>query len=232
MTEYVAETYEEVREKLQAASWEIMDEEQRDEVMEKVVEPRWGKTTHDGIVLKGTAWAKLLGTTEATIRNRHARLQARDQGEPASASAPAPNQRASIRSARAAIKAHPELAADLLGDPDVAEAIDDASITLRVAANAVHGPAPDPRQVGERVRRNMGKALGDETDAATDYLNGAASDLGNAIMCRDEWGIQWPESHDVALARVERMLARYKAEGETGLSGEDQAWLESIGVSR
>lgn len=223
MTEYVAETYEEVRELLQTASWELMDEEQRDDLMLRVVKPRWGKTTADGFVLKATAWAKLLGTTEETIRGRYRRL---DQEEPASSTAPAPNQRASIRSARAAIRAHPELAADLLGDPDVAEAVEDAALTLRVASRAVHGPGPDPEAVGRRVGSKMARAMG--FDAATSSLRSAAGFIIEATIEKEEFGIEHPEQEAEEVARIDRLWAAYKSGGD--ITDTDREFLDSIGV--
>jgi hypothetical protein len=225
VTEYVAETYEEVREKLQTASWELMDEEQRDNLMEKVIVPRWGKVTHDGVVLNDAAWAQALGVNRKLINSRRRRIEARDQGEPASAT-PAPNQRASIRSARAAIKAHPELAADLLGDPDVAEAIDDASTTLRVAANALHGPAPDPEKVGRQVGSNMARAMG--YDAATSSLRSAAGFIIEATIEKEEFGIEHPDEEAEEVARIDRLWAAYKSGGK--LTDTDREFLDSIGV--
>lgn len=60
MQEYLSESYADIQELAQQVSWMLMDEDQRDEFMEKVVVPRWGKTTSDGVVMKATAWAKMV----------------------------------------------------------------------------------------------------------------------------------------------------------------------------
>jgi hypothetical protein len=230
VTEYAAETYEEVRELLQTASWELMDEEQRDDLMVRVVVPRWGKVTQDGVALKGTAWAKLLGTTEVIVKNRYYRLQERLQGadqDEAERALPTETHKKAIRGARSAIRKHPELAADLLGDPDVAEAIDDASTTLRVAANAVHGPAPDPEKVGRRVGSKMARAMG--YDAATSSLRSAAGFIIEATIEKEEFGIEHPDEEAAEVARIDRLWAAYKSNGH--ISDSDREFLESIGVT-
>jgi hypothetical protein len=57
-------------------SWEIMDEEQRDELMAKIVLPRYKKTTADGVKLGPSAWAEMFGVPSAdTIRKRVERLK-------------------------------------------------------------------------------------------------------------------------------------------------------------
>jgi hypothetical protein len=196
----IKETYEDVRGLLQTASWEVMEEDQRDDVIAKVVLPRWGKVTKDGVVLKGTAWAKLLGTTEATIRNRVARLQAADQGKSASASGPQPNQRASIRSAKASIKKHPELAKGLLNDPDVKKATTQALVDqgdIKSLSRATAAVAKNRQVERNRSRVTSGgtriRAVGDPNPAPIDagvkaFLSAKA--LANALR---ELVTTWPQ---------------------------------------
>ena len=124
----IKETYDDVRGLLQTASWEVMDEDQRDDVIAKIVVPRWGEVTADGVKLKATAWGKLLGTKATIIDDRVRRLRASDQGQSVRSQGPQPNQRASIRSARASIKKHPELAKSLLSDPVVTQAATQALV--------------------------------------------------------------------------------------------------------
>lgn len=56
-------------------SWEIMDEEQRDDLMEKIVLPRYMKTTADGVQTGPTFWSELLGATSNAIQKRIERLR-------------------------------------------------------------------------------------------------------------------------------------------------------------
>lgn len=123
-------------------AWDLMDEAQRDDLMEKVVVPRWGDITSDGVVLKGTAWAKIIGTTVNVIEGRFYRLS-RSEGEskPLS-SGPTTDQKGSIRSARSAMRKHPDLAKQLVADPEIAELVADA---LRAVPRAPQ-PAQDPQK--------------------------------------------------------------------------------------
>jgi hypothetical protein len=182
MTEYVAETYEEVRELLQTASWEIMDEEQRDDVMKKVVVPRWGKVTADGVVLKGTAWAKLLGTTYDTIASRYKRLeQAKRADDSGSRTGPTESQKSHLRGAKAALRQHPELAKQLLGDPDTAKAVTDAIDQQRVSS------LPDPNYRRPREPAASGGMAGMDTELSiATHVRKARREIGDAIeLARD-----------------------------------------------
>jgi hypothetical protein len=186
MTEYVAETYEEVRELLQTVSWEIMDEEQRDDVMRKVVVPRWGATTADGVELKGTAWARMLGTTEPTVRKRVVRIRAADQGKPAQADEPTESQKSQIRGAKAALRQHPELAKQLLGDPDVTDAVEqavasDPAATARVNQKAAE-QRPAPRQPAPERSSMSAAASAAALEAAAAQLRRATDEVVADVM--------------------------------------------------
>lgn len=71
----ITETLADVAALIPRYSWEIMDEEQRDELMANVVLPRYMQTTADGIELGPTAWAEMVGATAESIRGRVRRLQ-------------------------------------------------------------------------------------------------------------------------------------------------------------
>lgn len=78
------ETFADVTALIPRYSWEIMDEEQRDELMAKVVLPRYMKTTSDGVQLGPTAWAEMVGATARAIESRVYRLRqqaSRNEGE-------------------------------------------------------------------------------------------------------------------------------------------------------
>lgn len=130
-----AESLAEVQALLTVRSWVLMDEEQRDKLMAEVIAPRWGMTTSDGVVLKGTVWAELTGATSASIKDRYYRIvaaQRRAENETNDArSEPTTAQRSSIRSAGSAIRKHPTLAAELLNDPEVGHTFEDAVEALQ-----------------------------------------------------------------------------------------------------
>lgn len=67
-------------------SWEIMDEEQRDELMETIILPRYMKTTADGTKLTPTWWGETVGATAEAIRGRVKRLRASQKPDGASRS--------------------------------------------------------------------------------------------------------------------------------------------------
>lgn len=101
----VRETLAQVKELLQIQSWNLMDEDQRDALMQNVIVPRWGMTTADGHELKGTLWGKLTGATAKAIENRYYRLTApgqtaSDQGECNGPGALTENQKNAVRKAK------------------------------------------------------------------------------------------------------------------------------------
>ena len=164
----ITETYDDVRGLLQTASWEVMDEDQRDDVIAKIVVPRWGKVTTDNVELKGTAWAKLLGTTVSTIKQRVARIQAADQGKPDDGGRPAAQPAGQMRSAKASIKKHPELAGALLADPEVAAAATQALIDhgdIKSLSSATAKVAKNRQVERNRKRREKGEPKGRTVDS-------------------------------------------------------------------
>lgn len=60
---------------------------------------------------------------ESRVRRAQARLRRSEEDSSASPSLPTESQKGQIRGAKAAIRKHPELAAELLRDPQVAKAL-------------------------------------------------------------------------------------------------------------
>lgn len=89
-----------------------------------VVNPRYMATTKDGIRLGPSWWAEKTGMTEEAVRARIKRLRSRSEADSERASAPSTAQQSSVRSARSAIRKFPELAAELIKDPEVQGIID------------------------------------------------------------------------------------------------------------
>lgn len=75
MAKKLRETFSDVVALMPRYSWEIMDEEQRDDLMAKVVLPRYMKTTADGVQLGPKTWATMLGASAGAVRKRIERLQ-------------------------------------------------------------------------------------------------------------------------------------------------------------
>ena len=108
-------------------SWQLMDDDQRDDLLQHVVLPRYMSTTSDGTKLTPTWWSEQVGASPAAIKNRVIRLRSKGSVDPdAVPLAPSASDKGSIRGAKTALRKHPEMAAQLLNDPDVAAAIEDA----------------------------------------------------------------------------------------------------------
>lgn len=135
-SDVLRETAEQVAALIPRYSWEIMDEDQRDALMVKVVLPRYGKTTKDGTKLGPTWWAEAIGAeTPAVIRGRVGRLKSRSEGV---SERPAPwIENRGLRAAKQALR-DPQLAAEVLSDP-TARAIASSAIDRH------HREAPAPR---------------------------------------------------------------------------------------
>ena len=101
-------------------SWEIMDEEQRDQLMKKIVLPRYSKTTADGVKLGPSAWAKMFGASSGAIQKRIERLKAsRKPSEQTTTRALSPERTRHIRSGLREAKPE-EIARMIEGDPKIA----------------------------------------------------------------------------------------------------------------
>lgn len=113
------ETFADVAALIPRYSWEIMDEEQRDDLMGRVVLPRYMETTADGVQLGPTAWGEMVGATAHAIRGRVQRLQA-SQNSGDGERARTESQKSSVRHARTVLRnAPPEEIAELLDTPEI-----------------------------------------------------------------------------------------------------------------
>jgi len=132
-------------------SWELMDEEQKDALLEKVILPRYMQTTHDGVELGPTWWAEQVGATASAVQSRVQRLRtkARAKTDPPAST---PAQAARVRHARAVLRGQPAVVAEQIAEafvnPEVRAAVE-AKIrrtpTLQVAlAEEARRSAPRP----------------------------------------------------------------------------------------
>lgn len=135
-----------------------------------------------------------------------------------------------------AVRDNPEIAQAIAEDRTARETVEDAGITARAAERP---PVPDGldtpdgrADAGERARQRTEGLMGDQTDEATNYLKGAASDLGHALFARDRWGVRDEAAEAHALEAVRRLTAMYDAAVRSGhLTEDDKAFLGSIGVT-
>lgn len=192
----LAQTLAEIGEEVSRQSWVLLDEDERDDLMRNVIVPRWGETTADGVVLKATAWARMLGATEPAIKNRYQRLTrseaestSDDTGSP---SEPTESQEGQIRGAKAAIRRHPELAEELVKDPEVERALRQAQQRKARKDAEVSGgidPSRDEHAESSPLARDVGLgALGMTFAAAITALGEVAAGLGSLdrALTRDE----------------------------------------------
>lgn len=129
MSDTLRETEAQVRAAMPSYAWEIMDDDQRDAYVKKVIAKRYMKRTKDGVDLGPSWWGKALGCTPKTITMRVSRIKAADQGEPARAGHLSDAERAHIRGAAAALRKHPEAIYDVLKHPEALEAATDAVLS-------------------------------------------------------------------------------------------------------
>ena len=133
-----------------------------DDVIKKVVLPRWGVTTSDGVVLKATEWGKLLGVNgRNVIEPRVRRLRVAEQGKGASVpQGPTATQQGAIRGAKSAIKKYPELAKNLVADPAVSEAATKALVdtgNVQALSKATAAAAKNKQVERNRKRASEGE---------------------------------------------------------------------------
>jgi hypothetical protein len=130
------------------------------ELFDQIVLPNYGKTTSDMVTLGPSWWSQKLGAqgivmTADAIKHRVLRLQqkTRSGAESEGTSAvPTENQRGSVRSARAVVRAHPEMAGELVRDPDVREAITKALDDQRAVAFSA-GVTPETEDHIQKMRQ-------------------------------------------------------------------------------
>lgn len=120
----------------------------------------------------------------------------------------------------------PDVARAIARNKPAREAVEDEGIEAR----AMERPEPwglDPKAEGRKAGNAMARQL--KTDLATGALRNAAGHLAEAIVTREEFGIEHPDQEAEALAKVERYLAAYKGEAE--VTDEDRQWLDAMGVT-
>lgn len=205
MSDTIRETADQVAALIPRFSWELMDEDQRDALFDGVIVKRYMKVTKDGVQLGPTWWADALGCTKGTISERWQRRKAADQGKPASALTPKPNEVASIRSAKAAIRKHPELAKKLLDDAKVNDAVTDAVLT----GTGRTGTRPDSHREVRReidlmkLLNDIGYAIERAMRHVPDYLPDAdtrdeARDIANECEIAATFLRDWASNKNIA----------------------------------
>ncbi|MGH9251971.1 MAG: hypothetical protein ACRD0W_21005, partial [Acidimicrobiales bacterium] len=129
-----------------------------DDLFAEIIFPNYGKITSDGMTLGPTWWAQKL-EAQGIVISIHAiesrvsrwRQRARSEAESGLATSPTPVHTGNVRGAKSAIRRHPELAGELVNDPDVLQAV-------RRALDERYEQAPKPypaqpiAQTGEPMR--------------------------------------------------------------------------------
>jgi hypothetical protein len=132
-----------------------------------------------------------------------------------------------------AIRSDPEVAQAIARDDEARETVEEAGIAARAERRPATPDAlatPEGRaDSAERARRGAESGIGEtRTDEATNYLKGAASDIGHAMFAKDRWGITDRQAEVDALNALHRLLDMYEADGS--LNDDDKQFLDSIGV--
>lgn len=122
-----------------------------------------------------------------------------------------------------AMRRNPDIARAVARHDDTRDAVEEAAIRHR----ARHAPpAPDPVEAGRRAAGNISRRL--NADLATQELTAAAGRLAEAIVAKEQFGIEHPESEAMALAKIDRYLAAYRGEGT--LTDDDRSFLDGLGI--
>jgi len=158
----------------------------------EVIFPNYGKVTSDGVKLGPTWWTQKLeaqGIVMAVhaIESRVSRWRKRTRSETESdlTSSPTDNQAASIRSAKSALRQHPELAGAFVEDPEIRRALNRAV------------DEHDRRQAGKRAQRTERKQNQDEVGQRLDNLAWVTL-LGEAAE-------RWARDAGEALRHIDRL---------------------------
>lgn len=185
------ETAEQVAALIPRFSWMLMDEEQRDDLMENVVLPRYMQTTSDGTNLGPTWWAEALGASSGAVQKRIERLRKAQDSQESGTTRAEPNSRAGRA---AATLRDPEKAAAVLRDPEarraVLKALDDEHETR--ARKSEHKPETvrdeNAHSVSLIVRlRAAHRAMADVVELAQDIRGVAADELREAVRYEIDW---------------------------------------------
>jgi len=120
--------------------------------------------------------------------------------------------------------ARPDVARAIARDDEAREAIEVEAIEHR----ARHQPddVPDPATAGRQAGHSMARRL--NTDLATAALRAAAGNVAEAILLREEFGVQNATEWAEAVTRIRHLVASLEDAG--GVSDDDRGWLASIGV--
>lgn len=185
------ETAEQVAALIPRFSWQLMDEEQRDDLMVNVVLPRHGEVTADGVTLTYAWWGDALGATKKAVEGRILRLRAR-MGSQGPSSRAEPNSRAGRA---AATLRDPDKAAAVLEDPEVRaavrKALDQTSTQDKVEQVRQHLNDPD-----------VATAVAADRDIRTSFTK-AQQDVADDLDARRETD----PTHRSAKRSVERTRA-------------------------
>lgn len=191
----LTESLADIQSKLTRFTWEVMDEEQRDETMKTVVLPRWGKVTRDGHMLKGTLWAEILGTTVTTVDARIKRLKARSETISGRAAGLDDNSKREVRGARAVAR-NPQMLKEFVKDPEVRAALVEAM---------PQGPDLEAQEAAANKARKEEKEK-------------AEADRQRLLREQEEERERTKKQHLEALARLERQLKEEASKQEFDVS--------------
>lgn len=185
------ETAEQVAALIPRFSWQLMDEDQRDELMVNVVLPRYMQTTADGTNLGPTWWAEAVGASSGAVQKRIERLRKAAETANGATTRAEPNSRTGRA---AATLRDPDKAAAVLRDPEVRASVLkalDEEHEARVRKSE-HKPETvrdeNVHSVSLIVRlRAAHRAMADVVELAQDIRGIAADELREAVRHEIDW---------------------------------------------
>jgi hypothetical protein len=179
--------------------WVIMDEEQKDELMSKLVLPHYMEMMDDGVKLTPTWWAEKLGASPAAIKNRVQRLKAsQNDGSDSVPTWPKNKERAAAQVAR---EEPEQLVAKLT--PTELDAL---------AAAAHQAQMKNIREANEQATESLDDAAYDEIrDGITEIEDRSTIELDELFTALSR----------VRVKGIERLVANASA-------GERRSWAERL----
>jgi hypothetical protein len=166
--------------------WELMDEEQKDALLEKVILPRYMQTTHDGVELSPKWWAQQVGASAKAIQSRVYRLQHKARASAnAGSSTPSWNDTVGSRVTRQALRERPEQFVD-----QIASALADPEVRARVDAKITRTPSLRAAIGSQMLRPSSEPPPRTPEQIAADRV-ARQQELGITPPPLDPWGPYW-----------------------------------------
>lgn len=214
-TDHLTETAAEIAALIPKYSWEIMDEEQRDDLMVNVVLPRYGKKTADGVNLGPSFWSEITGARAKAIESRVYRLRQSQKSDSEQPSRALSDSR--VRHARSALSdpdSRREVFSSLPSEQieDLIEEATEASYKRQEAQRSESRTAPTVRELEDGEPFRSGDLIKTWVDPLVTSLWGTANKLVQRVQKHGRRaGHLSPDEILERLTEIERIVGEERA---------------------